>query len=213
MLDETVVPADVVEEFFEGLEAYAEDFEKQLASEVDRPGLAFGGPGSGWHREDGHVKGSQGGIITHHGTSEEKLASILKNGLSLEHAGSNFDRSNKSFVYLATDKLTAQRYARDASLDFNNLDVKVGPKKHKAVVLEVHIPPEHVRKLSKDRSKTSGAGSVRFRGNVPASWIRAVDTSEDWMHTSSGRETWSTRRLAEQTGGEVIFVALILEDD
>ena len=57
----------------------------------------LGGPGSGWTAENGHVPGSQGGNeqTLYHGTSsKEKLQSILKDGITLSHAG----EANPDFI-------------------------------------------------------------------------------------------------------------------
>jgi hypothetical protein len=122
-----------------------------------------GGGGAG----DG---GDRPAAALYHGTADEKLDSIIANGLQAKYAGTNWpDLSRQGSIYVADSFDAAREWAILVSEQGNDPGAV-------AAVLEIHVPKDMRAFLVRDENPGGGLGAWRYKGgDIPPSWIRRVD--------------------------------------
>jgi hypothetical protein len=146
-----------------------------------------GGEGSGNFSHEGRPgevggSGAGGERIYYHGTVDKFAKSIQKHGILGKKVGMGQHwtptMDDKDHVFVADDYKTAAYWA-EAAVDNHG---------GKAVVIEVHIPADQASKLEDDpdvsnrylREEKLRNHALRWKGNIPASWIAKVEPSKGW---------------------------------
>lgn len=152
-------------------------------------------PGTGGGRfcsTDAHGTSS---ITAYHGTTEDRLNSILEKGLQIGYSGQIHSAwSKRDHTYVTTDPADAGRWAEYAKTKTTTGWVG-GEANHPALaVLQVQIPWEDWQAIhpdehfTKDQSdirlagswgKANPTGRLQFAGNIKPEWITAVWVAKD----------------------------------
>jgi hypothetical protein len=148
-----------------------EDFKAWLRDgDTKRPLQKGDVPGHEFH---GNQWTNEGGGTLYHGTSKERAAAIMTEGLKTSKGGEvNPSFSGKGKIYLATTKEEAQYWAQ-----FHH-------GKENATVLSVNVPKEFVQNIKPDPNYTfmPRGGTKMFVNedkkisvkDIPASWINRI---------------------------------------
>lgn len=116
---------------------------------------------------------SGGDVIVHHGTSSKFINNIKKRGLLGSKAGTGQGwqptTNDKGHVFFSQDRKTAEYWAS------NTIENHGG----KSAILKVRIPKSEISKISKDPD-AFGKGALRFKGDIPPSWIVSIEEGKGW---------------------------------
>jgi RNA:NAD 2'-phosphotransferase (TPT1/KptA family)/2'-5' RNA ligase len=149
--------------------------------------------------------GITGHTTVYHGTSGERLRSVIKDGIRFSHAGENFPGfSNPKHVYVTSNLLAAQEWASQVGAG-------------NSAVVEVHVPASHAHLvipddnytfIGKDGAKFVNAEQKMFKGDIPKEWIVKGWTRED----KAGKRRWSLTTLTA-ADGITLFIVIPLDGD
>lgn len=183
-------------------------------------GIALGGPGSGWHAEQGHVPGSQGGTarpvsdreVYFHGTTHAAVAKIRREGIKSADLLAGHETVQGPHVFMSTSIDEAVHYAVQRA--------SASKEPTAPVLLQVKVPASHAAALHHyatgnlaGRPTARGARDTRvsFPDRIPPEWI--VKVSEV---APSGIDGWATPKyidMAEQDKHTMWLVAFVRTGD
>lgn len=170
-----------------------------------------------------------------HGTMENRLANILREGLRTSHAGSvwpNF--SHHGEVYVTTDEDGAKHWAESAAEAKHGqrlYDWREAKEQHPdlpkpaypgAAVLTIQIPEAEISRLMEDENFKGEGDKFQFQGDIPPEWIvkvqvlKSTETDDDFWEG----DRWKTVPLTQLKkqpkvagDGRTLYLALVLEPD
>lgn len=141
-----------------------------------------------------------------HGTLGTRLDSILKEGLTIAHTGEDYNGSIQGHTYVTVDPNSARMWALRKAQSF--------PVPADAAVLEIHIPPEKLQKVSADPHYTQeGAPERKYLGNIHPDWIKNVwvfheNPSDPNPYAAIDNKNWMHLKV-NQARDEVMYVAIV----
>ncbi len=124
-----------------------------------------------------------GTVLLFHGTAEKNVASILKNGLTIDHAGQGgADQWGLAHHYVGTVAKTKQHAASvflttrpDVAGMFARYAKQVAGGK--GAILEVNMPHDYFKaNVKMDEASNPVLGAVRFEGTIKPEWIKLGST-------------------------------------
>jgi hypothetical protein len=182
---------------------------KEREQEALRKIRTLGGPGSGNFGHAGRPGevGGSGGLKVYHGTSEEALRAIRKEGL-VPHGSKGGDawaisigrgspddflsqtevNGRRASVFVAEHKETAESFAEYAT--------RMHPGSE-AAVIEITIPESEVGRIKEDELSLE----KRFEGRIPPTWI----TKAEVFHPTPERRHDPKYPIADQDSSYKIF--------
>ena len=150
-----------------------------------------------------------GGDVFFHGTNEQSLRSILKDGLLTKHSGKIWPgESQQDKVYVATNEATALEWAGYSSRAVPNAMPSVTPQP--VVILKIQVPAEHMGRVAWDTHSTYDPVNRQFTGDIPPEWIVGAKVGRP---SKPDATVWDVEYQWEDvhlraTAGHVVYVVL-----
>lgn len=144
-----------------------------------------------------------GGAIVHHGTTADRVDSILAKGIDARKSGSIYKESQKGHVYVANNEHEALYWARETA---QLMDDKNPPD---VALFEVHIPKDALDKLRKDANPEEDNGTLKFKGSIKPEWIKGVRVGK--MTRGMVLDPSVLKRILAAAETETLFIAVLFD--
>ena len=148
-------------------------------------------------------------VIVYHGSAQESLSGILKEGLRAERAGEVWPQfSKRNNVYITRDDSDAIEWAQRASAHHQGNAVP-GGELYPVVILKIRIPADQASRLTEDANFPGDTNVLQFKGDIPPEWIEEAKIG--MPSDDAGWDDYKWKKVKVKKEDQIIYVAILLQ--